>query len=416
MTRPPLEVADVVQQDGAAYLARYGATLSGAQHQALHAIAACRTAVLGGHRTQCNECGHEEISYNSCRNRHCPKCQGTAQAAWLAARERELLEVPYFHVVFTLPDTLPELILHNPRPLYSLLFQTVAETLMTIARDPAHLGAEMGFLAILHTWSQQLHYHPHIHCVVPGGGLAPDGTHWVACRKHFLVPVRVFSRLFRRRFLEGLGQAAIRDVLTYAGPGQALAEAPRWRRFLQALRRPAWVVYAKPPFGEPQWVLKYLARYTHRVALANRRLLALENGRVTFRWKDSAHGHRQRTMTLDAVEFIRRFLLHVLPRGFQRIRHYGFLANSVRQAKLALCRQLLRRPVASCPPATQTCSAPQGEDAPPPRSAEVCPRCQTGRMLVVETFFPHRIVGDLTVPLPRFDTSSRIVEREFHVS
>jgi hypothetical protein len=404
MTRPPLEVADVVRQYGAAYLARYGHRTSTEQQRVLRAIALCRTAVLGGHTTQCDHCGHSESSYNSCRNRHCPKCQGMAQAAWLAARERELLEVPYFHVVFTLPDTLHALALQNPRPLYTLLFQTVADTLLTIARDPVHLGADIGFLAILHTWGQQLHSHPHIHCVVPGGGLAPDGTHWIACRQHFFVPVRVLSRLFRRRFLEGLGKASTRDTLTFAGRCQALADPQTWQRFLQGLRRQEWVVYAKRPFGEPQWVLKYLARYTHRVAIANRRLLALEDGRVTFRWKDYAHGHRQRLMTLDAVEFIRRFLLHVLPRGFQRLRHYGFLANSVRQGKLALCRQLLRPTVASCTPATQPFVI-LGDHTPTPPSAPVCPRCQTGRMLVVETLFPHRVVWDLAGPLPRFDTS-----------
>ncbi len=404
MTRPPLEVADVVQQYGAAYLARYGQRTSTAQHRVLRAIALCRTAALGGHATQCDHCGHIESSYNSCRNRHCPKCQGSAQAAWLAARARELLEVPSFHVVFTLPDTLNGLALQNPRPLYTLLFQTVAETLMTIARAPAHLGADIGFLAILHPWGQQLHDHPHLHCVVPGGGLTPDGTRWVACRKHFFLPVRVLSRFFRRRFLEGLGQASTREVLTYAGRCQALADPQPWQHFLQALRRHEWVVYAKRPFGEPQWMLKYLARSTHRVAISNRRLLALEDGQVTFRWKDYAHGNRQRLMTLDAVEFIRRFLLHVLPRGFQRLRHYGFLANSVREEKLTLCRQLLRPPVASCPPAAQTFGIPEDPTPPPPRS-EVCPICQTGHMLVVETLLPHRGAWDLLVPLPLFDTS-----------
>jgi Putative transposase/Transposase zinc-binding domain len=404
MTRPPPEVADVVQQYGAAYLARYGHSTSTEQHRVLRALALCRTAALGGHTAQCDHCGHLESSYNSCRNRHCPKCQGSAQAAWLAAREREILDVPSFHVVFTLPDALNGLALQNPRPLYTLLFQTVAETLVTIARDPQHLGADIGCLAILHTWGQQLHYHPHLHCVVPGGGLAPDGTHWVACRKHFFLPVRVLSRLFRRRFLEGLGKASIRDALTYAGRCQALADAQTWQRFLQALRRHEWVVYAKRPFGEPQWVLKYLARYTHRVAISNRRLLALEDGRVTFRWKDYAHGNRHRLMTLDAVEFIRRFLLHILPRGFQRIRHYGFLANSVRQEKLVLCRQLLRQPVGLGLSAAPVLS-PGGDDAPAAPSSAVCPVCQTGRMLVVETLFPLRAVWDLSTPLLRCDTS-----------
>jgi hypothetical protein len=312
--------------------------------------------------------------------------------------------VPYFHVVFTLPDTLHPLALQNPRTLSTLLFQTVADTLMTMARDPVHLGADIGFLAILHTWGQQLHSHPHIHYVVPGGGLAPDGTRWVACRKHFFLPVRVLSRLLRRRFLEGLGKASIRDTLTSTERGQAWADPQTWHRFLQGLRRSEWVVYAKPPFGQPQWVLKYLARYTPRVAISNRRLLALEDGRVTFRWKDYAHGNGQRLMTLDAVEFIRRFLLHVLPRGFQRIRHDGFLANSVREEKLARCRQLLRPSVGACLSITQAL-VPIGDSTPTTPRAEVCPVCQTGRMLVVEMVFPHRAVWDLSPPLLRCDTS-----------
>lgn len=404
MTRPALEVADVVRQYGAAYLARHGHSTSTAQRRVLRAIALCRTAALGGHATQCDHCGHLEQSYNSCRNRHCPKCQGAAQAAWLAARERDLLEVPYFHVVFTLPDTLNGLALHNPRPLYTLLFQAVAETLVTIARDPAHLGADIGFLAILHTWGQQLHYHPHIHCVVPGGGLAPDGTHWVPCRQRFFLPVRVLSRLFRRRFLTALGEASTRETLTYAGRCQTLADPQVWQRFLQALRRHEWVVYAKRPFGAPQWVLKYLARYTHRVAIANQRLLALEEGRVTFRWKDYAHGNARRTLTLDALEFIRRFLLHVLPRGFQRLRHYGFLANSVRQEKLALCRQLLRPAAASRPLTVEAFVTPE-DNGPTPAGMKVCPICQIGRLLVIETLFPSRGAWDMAVPLPPFDTS-----------
>jgi hypothetical protein len=286
MNRPPLEGADIVHQYGAAFLARYGATLSREQHRALRAIALCRTAALGGHKAQCDQCGHEELSYNSCRNRHCPKCHGAAQAAWLAAREREVLDVPYVHVVFTLPHTLSALSLHNPRVLYGMLFRTVAQTLQDIAGDPKHLGADLGGLAVLHTWGQQLHYHPHLHCVLPAGGLAPDGTRWIPCRPHFFLPVKVLSRRFRRLFLDALEQAARRGALTWTGRCQDLAVPHAWQRFLGALRRTEWVVYAKEPLRTPQHVLKYLARYTHRVAISNQRLLALENGQVTFRYKD----------------------------------------------------------------------------------------------------------------------------------
>jgi Putative transposase/Transposase zinc-binding domain len=381
MNRPTLEVADVVRQHGAAYLARYGSTLSPEQHRALRAIAVCRTAALGGHATQCEQCGHLEITYNSCGNRHCPKCPGRAQAAWLAAREAELLDVPYVHVVFTLPHTLSPLVLQNPRRMYSLLFQAVAETLLTVARDPHHLGADIGFLAVLHTWGQTLHHHPHLHCVVPGGGLSLDGAQWIACRPTFFLPVRVLSRVFRRLFLPLLCQAYTEGVLTLEGQCHTLTEPQRWQQFLGPLRATEWVVYAKPPVGGPGPVLKYLARYTHRVAISNHRLLALEDGRVTFRWKDYAHGNRQRLMTLDAVEFIRRFLLHILPAGFQRLRQYGLLANRVRQAKLGVCRVLLQQQ-ASAPPPVPT--APPVVPA-PDQPAAVCPACRHGRLVWVET-------------------------------
>jgi hypothetical protein len=381
MNRPALEGADVVRQYGAASLACYGSTLSPEQHRALRAMAVCRTAALGGHATQCEQCGHLEITYNSCGNRHCPKCPGRAQAAWRAAREAELLDVPYVHMVFTLPHLLSPLTLQNPRVLYNLLFQAVAETLLTVARDPRHLGAEIGFLAVLPTWGQTLHHHPHLHWVVPGGGLSPDGAQWRACRPTFFLPVRVLSRVFRRLFLTGLQQAYTAGTLTLEGRCHPFTEHARWQQFLNPLRATDWVVYAKPPVGGPGPVLKYLARYTHRVAIANRRLVALEDGRVTFRWKDSAHGNCQRLMPLDAIEFIRRFLLHILPAGFQRIRHYGLLANRVRQAKLGVCRVLLQQQV-SAPPAVppDTKAAPVQEEA-----GAVCPACQRGRMFWVET-------------------------------
>jgi len=344
------------------------------------------------------------ISYNSCRNRHCPKCQGSAQAAWLAAREQELLEVPYCHVVFTLPAAFGPLALQNPRVVYTLLFQSVAETLQTIARDPKHLGAEIGFLGVLHTWGQTLHHHPHIHCLVPAGGLTVDGTAWVPCPKRFFLPVRVLSRLFRRLFLSALRQAAAQERLSMQGQCQRWASPPVWQQFLTSMQRMDWVVYAKPPLAGPQQVLRYLARYTHRVAITNRRLLTLQDGQVTFRWKDYQRGNRQRVMTLDAVEFLRRFLLHVLPRGFKRMRHYGLFANGVRTVKLPLCRRVLAQathddghvtsPTAMAPPV-----------APLRPQSEACPACQVGRMQAQESWFPQRAARDLSRPLLVCDTS-----------
>ena len=341
MSRPPLEVAEVVRQHGDVFLQRYGHTLSGAQHRALRAIALCRTAALGGHITQCDDCGHEVQAYNSCRNRSCPKCHGVAQAAWLAAREGEVLNTPYVHGIFTLPHDLGPLVLQNPRLLYGLLFRTVAQTLQDIAGDPKHLGAEIGGFAVLHTWGQQLHHHPHLHGVLPAGGLAPDGTQWLPCRSHFFLPVRVLSRRFRRLYLAGLAHLYGQGHLTFAGRCQDLAEPMPWQRLLADVRDQEWVVFAKEPIQDPRHVLTYLARYTHRVAISNHRLVALEDGRVTFRYKDYQRGHRLRTLTLDAVEFLRRLMLHVPPRGFHRLRHFGFLANRVRQEKLTQCRTLL---------------------------------------------------------------------------
>ena len=404
MTRPPLEVAAIVRQYGDAYLARYGAVTSPAQRRVLHAIAQCRTAILGGHKAQCDHCGHEVISYNSCRNRPCPKCQGSAQAAWLAAQERDLLDVPYCHVVFTLPSPLSALTLQNPRLVYTLLFHAVAETLQTSARDPTHLGAEIGFLGVLHTWGQQLYHHPHVHCLVPAGELAVDGTAWLPCPRHFFLPVKVLSRFFRRTFLAALSHAVAQGVVGFHGKCQALASPPAWRRLVMALRQTEWVVYAKPPLAGPQQVLHYLARYTHRVAISNRRLLACEEGTVTFRWKDYRRSNRQRPLTLDAVEFLRRFLLHVLPRGFQRIRHYGFLANGVRQVKLPLCRRALRPTAVPARDVSHT-----GESTPTaarlPLPSEVCPACRVGRLQRRATWFPQHAWPDGARLLVVFDTS-----------
>jgi hypothetical protein len=400
MSRPLLEVADVVRQYGAAFLARYGPTLSGAHHRALRAIALCRTAALGGHITQCDHCGHEVQAYNSCRHRSCPKCHGAAQAIWLAAREGEVLETPYAHVIFTLPHALSPLALQNPRPLYGLLFRTVAQTLQDIAGDPKHLGAEIGGFAVLHTWGQQLHHHPHLHCVLPAGGLAPDSTRWVPCRPHFFLPVRVLSRRFRRLYLAGLAQLYGQGQLTFTGRCRELGEPTSWQRLLAALRAMEWVVYAKEPLQDPQHVLTYLARYTHRVAISNHRLVALEDGQVTFRYKDYTRGHRLRTLTLDAVEFLRRLMLHVPPHGFHRLRHFGFLANRVRQEKLAQCRALLEhatRPLVR--EATVDREVPAGEPG------TLCPVCQHGHMPLVQTLYRQPAAWDLSVSVPQLDTS-----------
>jgi hypothetical protein len=337
--RPPVEVADIFRQQGSDF--RLTHPLSPEQRRVMRAIEQCRTAALGGHVDQCDTCGHQRISYNSCRNRHCPKCQSLAKARWLEARMADLLPVEYFHVVFTLPEQLASLALQNQRVVYNLLFASAAETLRTIAADPKHLGAEIGFLAVLHTWGQTLRHHPHLHCVVPGGGLSPDGRRWVSCRQGFFLPVNVLARLFRRLFLAALAQAFDNGKLTFHGTSAYLAQPLAFERLLASLRAREWWVYAKRPFGGPEQVLAYLGRYTHRVAISNHRLLACKDGRVTFSWKDYARGNVQRTMTLPADEFIRRFLLHVLPRGWQRLRQFGLLANRRRREKLALCRQLL---------------------------------------------------------------------------
>ena len=403
MSRPGLEVADIVRQHGDALLARYGATLSGAQHRALRAIAVCRTAALGGHITQCDQCGHEVQAYNSCRHRCCPKCHGTAQAAWLTAREREVLDTPYVHVIFTLPHDLGPLALQNPRHLYGLLLRTVAQTLQDIAGDSKHLGAEIGGFAVLHTWGQQLHHHPHLHCVLPAGGLALDGSEWVACRPHFFLPVRVLSRRFRRLYLAGLEHLYGQGHLTLTGRCRELAEPPPWRRLLAALHDQEWVVYAKEPIQDPQHVLKYLARYTHRVAISNHRLVALQDGQVTFRSKDYAHGHRLRTLTLEAVEFLRRLMLHVPPHGFHRMRHFGFLANRVRQAKLAQCRALLGH--APQPGIQEKAADLTTSEMPVGEPGARCPVCQHGHLQLVQTLYRQPAVWDLAGSMPRLDTS-----------
>jgi hypothetical protein len=385
MTQHRLEVADVFRSYGPAFLDGFGASLSGEQRRVLHDVTFCRTAVLGGHVEECDHCGHQLIAYNSCRNRHCPKCQATAAAQWMEARAAELLPVEYFHVVFTLPSALGPIALQNPRKVYGFLFRAAAETLQQIAADPKHLGAEIGLLAILHTWGQNLQHHPHVHCVVPGGGLALDGSRWVSCRPGFFLPVRVLSRVFRGKFLALLRSAFERGHLSFHGRLSAMSHAGEFQHRLALSARTEWVVYAKPPFGGPEQVLKYLARYTHRVAINNQRLVDLEDGKVRFHWKDYAHQGAQKTMSLRAVEFIRRFLLHVLPSGFVRIRHYGFLANRVCQEKLALCRNLIGVETAPESITSDPSVAPKETDE-PRQAANVCPSCGEGRMVIVEVF------------------------------
>ncbi len=375
MTEHRLEVADVFRTYEKEFFAQWGHVIGAHQRKAFKAIRDCRTAALGGHVQyveQCDRCGHQVISYNSCRNRHCPKCQATARAKWLAAREAELLLVPYFHVVFTLPQKLGGLALQNPTEIYRLLFQAASETLLTIAADPKRLGAEIGFLAVLHTWGQNLHLHPHLHCVVPGGGISPDGDRWIGCKKAcFFLPVRVLSSRFRNLFLIYFRRAFLAGRLKFYGEMAGLAQPAAFDALCRAARQSNWVVFAKPPFGGPEQVLKYLARYTHRVAISNRRLLSMEGGHVSFEYKDYADNNQTKILTLAATEFIRRFLMHVLPGGFVRIRQFGFLANRGRARKLALCRILL------------CVRTPAGTTVIQPPDVKLCPVCKVGRMVLI---------------------------------
>src|SRR5271170_868205 len=374
-----LEVADIFRRHGEAYRQAHAGHLGRTERRIMAAIEACRTARLGGHVERCTECGLVRIAYNSCRNRHCPKCQGAARATWLAERQAELLPVPYFHVVFTLP-TAAEIAFQNKAAVYAILFKAAAEALSTIAADRRHLGAEIGFVAVLHTWGQNLQHHPHVHCLVPGGGLALNGKRWVSCRPSFFLPVRVLSRLFRRLFLEKLRAAFAAGELRFFGTLARLADAPAFTQCLAELRRVEWVLYSKRPFAGPAAVLAYLGRYTHRVAIANSRLVALTGDQVSFRWRDYRHHNKSKVMTLAADEFIRRFLLHALPDGFHRIRHYGFLANRGRADKLALCRSLF---------AAADADPPAGDDEEHPRLADrapdLCPDCG-GRMEPIGSF------------------------------
>jgi Putative transposase/Transposase zinc-binding domain len=375
MSRPPLEVADLIRTAGAAFLERNRHWLSWKHVKVLLAIARCRTAALGGHLDQCTRCGHRAtISYNSCRNRHCPKCQTSARERWIAARQRELLPTRYVHVVFTLPHRLAPLALQNKKVLYDLLFRASAETLLEVARDPRHLGAEIGFFTVLHTWSQKLGLHPHVHCVIPAGGLSLDHAHWVKSRDRFFLPIHVLRRVFRGKFVAGLRQAFQDNQLGFHGDLSPLAQSKTFAAWLRPLFRKDWVVYAKPPFGGPEHVLQYLGRYTHRVAISNHRLVSFAEGKVTFRWRDSAHNNEQKLLTLSLDEFLRRFLLHVLPKGFVRIRNFGFLANRRRATLLPLCFHLLGSP----PQTEQALST--ANDA---NDLRLCPKCG-GPMMVIE--------------------------------
>jgi len=339
MAPPTLELADILRQYGPAYRQTHSLPLH--QHRLMQAIETCRTPAMGAVVEWCDHCQYTHTRYRSCRNRHCPKCQGAAREKWLEQRRAELLPTEYFHVVFTLPEPIAAIAFYNKEAAYNLLFRATAETLLTIARDPKRLGVETGFFAVLHTWGQNLHFHPHLHCVVPGGGLSPDHTQWISGRRRFFLPVKVLSSLFRRLFLEGLEQAHAAGMLQFFGDLEPLRDPQAFARYLAPWKKNGWVVYAKAPFGGPQHVLEYLGRYTHRVAISNRRLLKLQDGQVSFQWKDYRDGQQQKVMTVSAEEFIRRFLQHALPPGFQRIRYYGLLANCHRAAKLDLSRRLL---------------------------------------------------------------------------
>ena len=405
MPRPSLEVADILRAHGEAFRRAHAGHLSLGQLKVMSAIEACRTAALGGHVARCDDCRHLTVSYNSCRNRHCPKCQGAAAQVWLAEREADLLPVPYFHLVFTLPGPLAAIAFHNKAVVYDLLFKAAAETLQTIAADPRHLGARIGLVAVLHTWGSALTHHPHVHCIVPGGGLSPDGQRWVACRPGFFLPVRVLSRLFRRLFLEKLTTAHVQGRLAFFGDLAHLTASAAFAAHLAPLRRAEWVVYAKPPFGGPAAVLAYLARYTHRTAIANSRLVDMDEHAVRFRWKDyrsaepATGAAKLKTMSLTPDEFLRRFLLHVLPPGFHRIRHYGLLAKGPRAIDLDHLRALIAEQADAAAPEPELAEA-----EPETTTLPACPCCG-GPMRVIEIFgrghTPRTAAG---LPLG-FDTS-----------
>jgi hypothetical protein len=410
-----LEVADVFRDGAKRFLSQYGSTLSREQRQVLRAVMDCRTPALGGHLQKCDGCGHERIQYNSCRNRHCPKCQALARAEWMEARSMELLPIAYMHVVFTLPKEFRLLALQNKRIVYRILFQAAAETLQAVAANPKHLGAEIGILAVLHTWGQNLMHHPHAHCVVTGGGLSPDRSRWIACKrsrrrkKCFFLPVTILSRVFRGKFIDYLKRAFSAQQLTFEGRLAFLTQPGAFEHLLNVSVRKDWTIYAKPPFGGPEQVLKYLAGYTHRVAISNQRLIDLRNGRVRFRYKDYADGRKTKVLPLSSGEFIRRFLMHTLPSGFVRIRYYGLLANRHRRERLDLCRSLLGvKPEAA--QATEQ-SGELTETIDPPAKHEICPICQRGRLVIVDT-----IPGERGPRRPFFLAPRPAIPRGLHIS
>jgi hypothetical protein len=388
MSRPTLEVADIVRAVGNRFWEKHKQHFAWVHRNVLDAIVRCRTAALGGHRDKCVRCGHLTASYNSCRNRHCPKCQGNVRAKWLAARSAELLPVPYFHIVFTLPHELCALVLQNKRLLYDLLFRTSAASLLELARDPRHLEADIGFLGVLHTWGQNLQVHPHVHYIVPAGGLALDGSRWINSSRRFFLPVEALSKVFCGKFCEELRELFKQDRLQFHNSIEQLASPGAFSHFLWQLGQKDWVVYAKPPFGGAEHVLNYLARYTHRVAISNHRLVAFENDRVSFRWRDYAHGGKKKVMNVSADEFLRRFLLHVLPKGLVRIRHFGFFANRRRETALARCRELL--------------GAAASTERPEATNLPRCPAC-SATMLVIERFTSAQLYfrPDLTLTTPQ---------------
>jgi hypothetical protein len=402
MARPRLEVADVFRAHGAAWREANPGHVSLGQLKVMSAIETCRTAELGGHLERCEDCAHTRVAYNSCRNRHCPKCQGAVARQWLAEREAELLPVPYYHVVFTLPAAIGAIAFQNKAAVYNLLFRSAADTLLTIAADPKHLGARIGLTAVLHTWGSALTHHPHVHVIVPGGGVSPDGSRWTACMPGFFLPVRVLSRLFRRLFLERFAALNEAGRLAFFGDLTPLADKRAFGAALAPLRRSEGVVYAKRPFAGPKAALAYLSRYTHRVAISNSRLIGLDQAGVTFKWKDYRIKGRDRlrTMTLNAAEFIRRFLLHVLPNGFHRIRHYGLFAGTVRSRNIERVRQLLAAPEAS-PERSRNAADSEAERPSPLRQ---CPGCG-GRMIIVETFEGARSSRSPSPSRIRIDTS-----------
>jgi hypothetical protein len=402
VSRPALEVADIFRGHGPAWRTANAGRVSLGQLKVMSAIESCRTAALGGHVARCEDCAHTLIAYNSCRNRHCPKCQGQAAKAWLAERAADLLPVPYFHVVFTLPAQIGDIAYQNKTVIYDLLFKASADTMLTIAADPKHLGARLSITSVLHTWGSAMTHHPHVHMIVPGGGISLDGERWVSCRPGFFLPVRVLSRLFRRLFLNKLMAAHKAGLLRFFGNRAHLDDAQAFAAYLAPLRTAEWVVYSKRPFGGPGAVLAYLSRYTHRVAIANSRLIALDRNGVTFKWKDyRAEGcQRQKVMTVAINEFIRRFLIHVLPRGFHRIRHYGLFASAKRAENIARARELLNASV----PQNQAGDADAGDGTQPPTLAHPCPCCG-GRMIIVETFEPGCSPRTCPARSLRIDTS-----------